>query len=70
MDEPKKRRRLLIKWTVFELLSLERDGEAMLLTACASFTSGTKHMTQRWIRESGHPHCDYVILPIYQVEEV
>lgn len=69
VGEEKKKRRLRVKWTVFELQSLEREWEPKLVTPCASFTV-VKAKAQRWIRESGRPCIEYVILPVYQVEEV
>jgi hypothetical protein len=69
MGATKKRRRLWIKWTVFELLSLGRDGEGMSLTPCTSVT-GSKTKAQRWIREAGYQSCEYVILPVYEIKEV
>jgi len=72
VGEGKKRRRLRIQWCVYELETLplnERYGGVLGLSLEGCFT-GTKVKAQRWIRESGHPNCDYVILPVYQVEEV
>lgn len=69
MEESKKRRRLRIKWSVFELQGLQTESGALSLCPCAHFI-GTKTKAQRWIRESGTTHIDYVILPVYRVEEV